>query len=110
MTGIEERNVTPSDGYTLRRTSDGNGIAVDVAYIYVWRSNVGSLNLAVCRVEGFSDIYASYNLPTQYTHFGSRRGVIDTPAHPVGKANCVLDAPSCLGARGPPIGSGPPAL
>ena len=63
MTVVEERNVTPSDGYTLRGTRDGNGVAVDVTHVYVRRSNVGSLNLAICRVEGFANIYASYSFP-----------------------------------------------
>lgn len=64
MTGIEERDATPSDGYTLSRTRERNGIAVDVAHVYVGRSNVGSLNLAVCWVDGFANTYASYSLPT----------------------------------------------
>ena len=76
MTHIEERDATPSDGYTLSRTRDGNRIAVDVAHVYVCRSNVGSLNLAVCRVEGFANIYASYSLPSQYAHIVDREGAL----------------------------------
>ena len=75
MTVIEERDVTPSDGYTLRGTRDGNGISVDVTHVYVRRSNIGSLNFAVCRVEGFANIYASYSLPTKSVCILDREGV-----------------------------------